>query len=476
MEFFIPGVPPYGPRPRCDWFAPSGSHPFAGDRCYYNNSHDGDFALLDGRIFPAYTNENDELNWPVHELFFENYGCPPTNEYTIHQNIAPAAAVYGFITSAGGELLPNREPEVTASVTSARINQGEDVSLVISANDSDGWIYQTRVYLNNRLVKKINGNPGTFDFKILKPGSGVIKVVVNDNLGLSAQSEEIVVEVDQAENMPVCEISNLQEWGLYRDENPINITADAIGDNIVVTFYNYNEIIGEADEPPYQVEWTPGEPGLAEIRAVAEDIKGLNASDLKYIKVTSSCFNLVKPSEGERLDPGTSLILEALPESCPGDIKKVAFFISGLSSREDTTASPADGSFGVSIDLDGNGSYSAYAIAYLDNENYISDTIHFSMDFGSGVGSDKLSSLLTVYPNPSSDGFYFRPSGYNSIYFSIEIFDADGKFLKKIIADDKKLKNQTELFWDASNQNPGIYFYRCISDNRTQEGKLFLMN
>ena len=100
---YIPGIPPYGPRPRCDWFAPGPPHPYAGDNCYYNNSHDADFALLDGRIFPAYTDDKANLVWPVHELYFDNYGCPPTNEFTTHQTVAPAAAAYGFLTAANGD-------------------------------------------------------------------------------------------------------------------------------------------------------------------------------------------------------------------------------------------------------------------------------------------------------------------------------------------------------------------------------------
>lgn len=35
--------------------------------------------------------------WPGAERWFDSRCCPMTNEYTIHQNLAPAAAVYGFL-------------------------------------------------------------------------------------------------------------------------------------------------------------------------------------------------------------------------------------------------------------------------------------------------------------------------------------------------------------------------------------------
>lgn len=38
--------------------------------------------------------------WPGNERYFENRCCPLTNEFTIHQNIAPAAAIFGILCGA----------------------------------------------------------------------------------------------------------------------------------------------------------------------------------------------------------------------------------------------------------------------------------------------------------------------------------------------------------------------------------------
>ncbi|MFK7960629.1 MAG: glycoside hydrolase family 9 protein, partial [Phycisphaerales bacterium] len=72
----VPGIVPYGPHRGEDdqWIGP----------------WDTDYARQRG-VYPPVD------AWPGHELWFENRYCPITNEYTVHQNIAPAAAVYGYL-------------------------------------------------------------------------------------------------------------------------------------------------------------------------------------------------------------------------------------------------------------------------------------------------------------------------------------------------------------------------------------------
>jgi len=38
-----------------------------------------------------------KFQWPMHEGYCENRYCPISNEFTVHQNIAPAAAAYGWL-------------------------------------------------------------------------------------------------------------------------------------------------------------------------------------------------------------------------------------------------------------------------------------------------------------------------------------------------------------------------------------------
>ncbi len=81
----LPGIVPYGPVHKCDWMSGPGGI------CDYSGPWDADFSAT-----TAYPSSD---TWPIHELFFENRYCPPTNEFTIHQNIAPAAAAFGYLSS-----------------------------------------------------------------------------------------------------------------------------------------------------------------------------------------------------------------------------------------------------------------------------------------------------------------------------------------------------------------------------------------
>jgi hypothetical protein len=82
----VPGIVLYGPIHPCDWMSGPGG------TCDYNGPWDADFSRT--TAYPAHD------RWPVHELYFENRYCPPTNEFTVHQNIAPAAAAYGYLSAA----------------------------------------------------------------------------------------------------------------------------------------------------------------------------------------------------------------------------------------------------------------------------------------------------------------------------------------------------------------------------------------
>jgi hypothetical protein len=75
----VPGIVPYGPH--------------RGDNNGWNGPWDADYAR-ERAVYPPVS------EWPGHELYFENRYCPITNEFTIHQNIAPAAAVYGYLAGA----------------------------------------------------------------------------------------------------------------------------------------------------------------------------------------------------------------------------------------------------------------------------------------------------------------------------------------------------------------------------------------
>ncbi len=472
---YIPGIPPYGPRPRCDWFAPGPPHPYAGDNCYYNNSHDADFALLDGRIYPAYTDSKASLVWPVHELYFDNYGSPPTNEFTTHQNVAPASAAYGFLTADGGNAEPNKEPDVTISTPAAGYNLGEDVPIQVAATDPDGWIYQVDLYRDHHLIASLGPGQTSFDWKAGTSGTVSLYAIASDNLGARKKSGVITVEIAPAADAPSVTLTGLKTTGLYREGTSLELSANATGPGVKVQFYLYNKLIGEDTEAPFTMPWTPTEEGPAVLRAVAIDNRGLTAKSSKTITVTSDCLAMVKPADSAVFASGDNIVLKALGSSCAGEISSVSFYITGSTVLEDQTASPADGTYGVSFQGAEDGPYAVYAIAVTSQGNIISDTIHFRVGTSGtdGISPGGMISQAIVYPNPSSTGFHFRLNVNATSNVTVSIYNVYGQLVHSM---ESQMRAGTfgELFWDAGGENAGVYVYRIDAGREVRNGMIVI--
>jgi hypothetical protein len=74
----IPGIVPYAVL-----------HPDKSNNYFWNGPWHSEMNW--DHMFPS------KFLWPMHEGYCENRYCPISNEFTIHQNIAPAAAAYGWL-------------------------------------------------------------------------------------------------------------------------------------------------------------------------------------------------------------------------------------------------------------------------------------------------------------------------------------------------------------------------------------------
>ncbi|HCU20311.1 MAG: hypothetical protein A2X05_02910 [Bacteroidetes bacterium GWE2_41_25] len=148
IEDPIPGIAPYGPCPRCDWM----SRP--GDSCRGAGPWDNDYAL--DNVYPA------SSLWPIHELWFDNPYSPPSGEYTVHQTVAPSAAVYGMLCQQGGKRKPNQPP--VASIKQSVNSDGSAIVLEVRAGDSDGRIERVEFYVDHKLRYIDKSPPYRFEF------------------------------------------------------------------------------------------------------------------------------------------------------------------------------------------------------------------------------------------------------------------------------------------------------------------------
>lgn len=161
---FIPGTIPYGPTAPGEGWPPN------------NGPWSSDFAW--NRIYPS----RDQ--WPLHEGFFDNRYCVPTNEYTVHQTSAPAAAVYGFLAGQSkGVFTPNKPPTAILTIDGEQVS-GSAVLLKANATDEDGYVYKVEFYNGHQIIGTSYKQPFSFLWQNIPEGAVSLSVVATDNKGL----------------------------------------------------------------------------------------------------------------------------------------------------------------------------------------------------------------------------------------------------------------------------------------------------
>ncbi|HYW97348.1 MAG TPA: T9SS type A sorting domain-containing protein, partial [Bacteroidales bacterium] len=232
---------------------------------------------------------------------------------------------------------------------------------------------------------------------------------------------------------------------------------------------------GEDTDAPFAYEWTPATEGPAVIRAIAVDDRGLTAKDSKRTTVTSDCLNMIKPDDNSQFNSGDNIVLKALGSSCAGEISNVSFYINNSTVLEDLTASPGDGSYGVSFQGAEDGVYNAYAIATTDLGFLMTDTIHFVIGDTTntdGIMNHNIRGAL-VYPNPSGEGFHFKINLRVSSNVVVRIYNVYGQVVHAMEVP-AATGADNEVYWDAKDQKAGVYLYRIDAGNETRNGMIVI--
>jgi len=96
---YHPGMIPYGP-----WRTENNNPTWVTDHDFPNLT-----------VYPAVA------NWPGNERWHDNRWSPMSSEFTIHQNIAPSAALFGLLCAPGPDA-PAAPPKVKVSITNTQSN------------------------------------------------------------------------------------------------------------------------------------------------------------------------------------------------------------------------------------------------------------------------------------------------------------------------------------------------------------------
>ena len=160
---FVSGTIPYGPTSYGDGWPPN------------NGPWSSDFAWE--RIYP---NRNQ---WPLHEGFFNNRYAVPTNEYTVHQTSAPAAAVFALLSSKStGDFRPNQAPIVSLKLPE-NMEVGGSALLKVDAMDPDGYVIRVEYFYGKQKIGQSFEAPFSFIWKNIPEIENEITAIATDNQG-----------------------------------------------------------------------------------------------------------------------------------------------------------------------------------------------------------------------------------------------------------------------------------------------------
>ena len=184
LSEMVPGIVPYGPLREGDRGTPWFDGPWDND-CGRNTA------------YPYHK------QWPIEELWFENRYNPQGNEFTCSQNLAPAAAAYGFLCATATDApRPNQSPLVTLTSPSTghALPVGTAIQLSAEATDADGRVARVEFYDGRHLIGRAEVAPFTVTWTPPEPGEHQLSAVAVDDLGcptFSADRPQVTVTVSR---------------------------------------------------------------------------------------------------------------------------------------------------------------------------------------------------------------------------------------------------------------------------------------
>jgi hypothetical protein len=166
---FVPGTIPYGPTSYGDGWPPN------------NGPWSSDFAWE--RIYP---NRNQ---WPLHEGFFDNRYAVPTNEYTVHQTSAPAAAVFALLAGKStGDFRPNQAPTVSLKLPE-NMEVGGSALLEVDVMDIDGYVIRVEFFHGRQKIGQSSKAPFSFLWENIPEIENEIIAIAFDNQGKNSKAK-----------------------------------------------------------------------------------------------------------------------------------------------------------------------------------------------------------------------------------------------------------------------------------------------
>ncbi|GAD00186.1 family 31 carbohydrate-binding protein [Agarivorans albus] len=182
------------------------------------------YLCINGDCRPA-TLENGEYYREVSATLGQSYDIEfKVQDAVLSQYIVSDTAVFEQGTG-GGETPPsNQPPTVSVSAPNGSLNEGDDVTITATANDSDGSINSVNFYLtapgaNEQLLASDNAAPYQTNITNLSAGTYQLRVVASDNQAVTASdSTSFSVNTSEQPEEPT------EEFGIsYIDDNTMRV-------------------------------------------------------------------------------------------------------------------------------------------------------------------------------------------------------------------------------------------------------------
>jgi uncharacterized protein YjdB len=184
-----------------------------------NGPHNNDWAIQ--KLYPSVA------DWPVHETWQHNRQSPRTGEFTINQNMAKAAAVYGFLCAPADGATPNFTPDarptVSLTVSAAPYLEGQIIELEATAAD-DKAIERVEFRVDGLLVGTARQAPYTLEWKAFAKDFGLLRVeaLAYDDAGNLA-SNHLLLDIEKTyydgEDFAILADADASVWSNDPDKN-----------------------------------------------------------------------------------------------------------------------------------------------------------------------------------------------------------------------------------------------------------------
>jgi chitinase len=171
----------------------------------------------------------------------------------------------------------------------ATFTSGQPITIEANVSDADGFVTQVQFFAGASLIGTVNAFPFQLVWSTAPVGPASLTAVATDNVGATTVSTPIAIAVlpppgptpPPPNQPPSVSISSPTNGSTFTVGTSIDVqieASDPDGSITLVELFQGATHLGSATSAPVHITWTPMEPGIYSLRAVATDNDGASSS------------------------------------------------------------------------------------------------------------------------------------------------------------------------------------------------------